>query len=301
MKHFRWLTTRSLLTLCLLWQCTSAVANAAWYQVEVLLFERGSDLEVRQERLALEKPRQYPNRMLALVLDDAALLRQLGMTPDDLIAMRRDWFTDEPWPTFQSPSPAAAVDVNTEAELVDAFRAPPAVVEYELRLGRDDLTQVGSAEPNAETAAVEQQAAEHAEAQTALLRERSLRLLEPDQLRLQAQANRLRGSADLHVIWHGAWIQPVPDMDNPQPMLLQAGERQGDRWQYEGTLTVTLGRFLHFHALLWRDPTFADFSQPLRPYQLLDESRRMRSAELHYLDHPRFGLLVRIDPVDVTR
>jgi hypothetical protein len=29
----------------------------------------------------------------------------------------------------------------------------------------------------------------------------------------------------------------------------------------------------------------------------LREQRRMRSGELHYLDHPKFGVLARIDPV----
>ncbi|MFV2091051.1 MAG: CsiV family protein [Pseudomonadales bacterium] len=29
----------------------------------------------------------------------------------------------------------------------------------------------------------------------------------------------------------------------------------------------------------------------------IKESRRMRSTEIHYLDHPKLGLVVRIDPV----
>jgi hypothetical protein len=31
---------------------------------------------------------------------------------------------------------------------------------------------------------------------------------------------------------------------------------------------------------------------------VLDERRRLRSEELHYLDHPKFGVLVRIDPIE---
>ncbi len=34
-------------------------------------------------------------------------------------------------------------------------------------------------------------------------------------------------------------------------------------------------------------------------YMQLHESRRMRSGELHYLDHPKLGILVRIDPVQI--
>jgi hypothetical protein len=29
----------------------------------------------------------------------------------------------------------------------------------------------------------------------------------------------------------------------------------------------------------------------------LREQRRMRSGELHYLDHPKFGVLARVDPI----
>ena len=37
--------------------------------------------------------------------------------------------------------------------------------------------------------------------------------------------------------------------------------------------------------------------QAVDGFMVLDESRRMRSAEIHYLDHPKFGVIVRIDPV----
>ena len=35
------------------------------------------------------------------------------------------------------------------------------------------------------------------------------------------------------------------------------------------------------------------------PYMVMEESRRVRSGELHYLDHPKLGVLVRISPVVV--
>ncbi len=43
-----------------------------------------------------------------------------------------------------------------------------------------------------------------------------------------------------------------------------------------------------------------DFEQELPPYIRLDQSRRMRSGELHYIDHPELGVLVRITPVVAT-
>ncbi|MEM8985060.1 MAG: CsiV family protein, partial [Pseudomonadota bacterium] len=46
----------------------------------------------------------------------------------------------------------------------------------------------------------------------------------------------------------------------------------------------------------------ASTSQPFTagppPSYKMRESRLLRSRRLHFLDHPKFGLLVRIDPVD---
>jgi hypothetical protein len=131
-------------------------------------------------------------------------------------------------------------------------------------------------------------------------------------------------------------VQPVPQRDQPLPVLLQLGDRPEGVWSVEGTLAVTLGRYLHVHAQLWRavvrpttdinewvdprpptvdtgapspafDPADTPVPEALPPafdpgpeaqtYQVLDEQRRMRSGELHYLDHPAFGVLIRIDAV----
>ncbi|MDO3386387.1 CsiV family protein [Gilvimarinus sp. SDUM040013] len=50
------------------------------------------------------------------------------------------------------------------------------------------------------------------------------------------------------------------------------------------------------------DALLSDFlDAPYMPRQIytLDQRRRMRSTELHYLDHPRLGLLIKILPYDV--
>lgn len=88
--------------------------------------------------------------------------------------------------------------------------------------------------------------------------------------------------------------QPTPDLSR-DPMLL------------EGTLRVHRSRYLHLHVdLLYEErlgpDTAADAEaadivyQPIR----LQQSRRMRSEELHYLDHPRLGVITRIIPVEPT-
>ena len=155
----------------------------------------------------------------------------------------------------------------------------------------------------------------------------SYRWLPEDELLMQTEARRIEARDALHILLHGRWIQPVPERTLPEPLLVQTGARVGNTQQLEGTMAVTLGRYLHFQATLWyREPALGQqpvdiplgggflggspFSRIDRPitlpesnqgYMLLSQSRRLRSEEVHYLDHPKFGIVVRIDPVAIPR
>jgi len=121
-------------------------------------------------------------------------------------------------------------------------------------------------------------------------------------------------------------VQPIGS--KPTPVLVQAGQRYGDRFEVEGTLSFTRARFLHLQTNLWytlfeprageSNPFVAGFKSAL-PDEILSQhqelvkverergqyfaartlpmlqSRRMRSDELHYIDHPLFGIVVRIN------
>ena len=113
-------------------------------------------------------------------------------------------------------------------------------------------------------------------------------------LKLERVARRIARADDLELLWHGRWVQPVPLRNRPEPLLIQAGARRNGHYPLEGTIDVTAGGYLHFHARLW-------FQDAGPRYMLLDESRAMRRSELHYLDHPKFGVLVRIDRVPPSR
>ena len=98
----------------------------------------------------------------------------------------------------------------------------------------------------------------------------------------------LRGRFD--VLASGSWHQAVPARDQPFPLLVQLADAESAApFVLEGWFGVTLGRYLHFEAqlMLRRAPDAA----------VLSERRRMRTNEIHYLDHPAFGLLVRATPV----
>jgi hypothetical protein len=80
----------------------------------------------------------------------------------------------------------------------------------------------------------------------------------------------------------------------------------------DGTLRLVVSRYLHAEVdLLYRDPSpDAETRTYRRPGLLVPEgaerqlpagfrletSRRMRSGEIHYIDHPRFGVLVFVNP-----
>lgn len=83
--------------------------------------------------------------------------------------------------------------------------------------------------------------------------------------------------------------------------------------QIDGTLTLSLGRYLHIHTdLIYRrlvqnnslrtrgNPMAAgaDFGDGTQVMSFrMNQHRKMRSRELHYLDHPMFGMLIEVTPV----
>jgi hypothetical protein len=143
---------------------------------------------------------------------------------------------------------------------------------------------------------------------------------------------RLRGSGRYRVITHMLWQQPGLDraaavavrvrggtdysarfpqgraveyVQDPQglPMRVEAGALN----EVDGTVTVVLGRYLHVYTdLVYRTPMTRPGVDPQGPRDLepslvsirVQGQRRMRSRELHYLDHPLLGVLVQITPLE---
>jgi hypothetical protein len=164
-------------------------------------------------------------------------------------------------------------------------------------------------------------------------------LLPANEFLMRRDARLLERRGGHRVLLHGRWLQPVPGRDQPEAMFIQSGARLAGRYQLEGSLAVTLGRFLHFQAQLsYREPGMGQrpinlavpppieipgpgipepgipspgltpeqqlpeatrLPDPVAGIMVLDQSRRMRSEEIHYLDHPKLGIIVRIDPVEL--
>lgn len=87
---------------------------------------------------------------------------------------------------------------------------------------------------------------------------------------------------------HLAWQQSPRGRDSNAWYAVGSGRLQGQ-------VRITRGRFLHLDAdLLLRDAATA------RPYRA-KLYRRMRSDELHYLDDPKIGIIIRADRVEAPQ
>ncbi|MCH9673327.1 MAG: peptidoglycan binding protein CsiV [Gammaproteobacteria bacterium] len=101
-------------------------------------------------------------------------------------------------------------------------------------------------------------------------------------LQLGGALSKLRGSGRYRPLLHVGWYQPGYDRGNTRPVRLRA--RGG---VIDGIVSVARERYLHLSADLL-------YSSGVR--SRLKQRRRMRSRELHYLEHPRFGMIVQATP-----
>ena len=102
-----------------------------------------------------------------------------------------------------------------------------------------------------------------------------------------------------------AWRQPGLDREHAQAYPVHGTSGPGLS-SLDGTITLIRERYLHLAidlsesvpgagaADLYGNPTAAP------PAYRLTESRRIRSGELHYFDHPRLGVIARVTPVQAV-
>ena len=141
----------------------------------------------------------------------------------------------------------------------------------------------------------------------------SFRCLPEDRLQMRAEWNALRGSGDYRPLIHIGWEQPGIDEDHsiavPVPVYWQpppAEEVLGiepapPRLNPEvyGLIRVYRERFLHavvdLRFLRTGSGAEVDIEEMLRaPVHVMQQSRRMRSGQRHYLDHPALGVIIEV-------
>jgi peptidoglycan-binding protein CsiV len=299
--------------------------DARWFEVEVIVFERLDVLDVNaDETLTQTKPRSWPSNLTligkpitplddqdksSLALDTPYCLGYPELPEEDpqhpilqgLLDPRTNSFSD-------ADDLDSAQRRGNEANTDDAADTTDAA-ENELT-----GTTLPRNTPQLKLTPYLQFLADVAAFEKSLFTS-SLQWL-PD-LALTAEVKALNRQRHLRPVIHKRWRQPIPARDRPQPIYVSSefttsapGTSAGFA-KIEGYISVTVGRYLHFAPTLWYHadtlgvaPVPLPVMGPLpeladNRYFVLSESRRMRSAELHYLDHPKLGVLVRIDPVEL--
>ena len=134
----------------------------------------------------------------------------------------------------------------------------------------------------------------------------AFRLLDRSELSLNGAWDALRRSARHRPLLHAGWRLPGVRPGAARPAHLDAslavpagGGSGGGPPSVRGTVKVSLVRYLQVEIdlLYSRFAAGAVAASDGTPARFrLEAQRRMRSGELHYIDHPLFGVLLRITP-----
>jgi hypothetical protein len=141
------------------------------------------------------------------------------------------------------------------------------------------------------------------------IRRLDLKLLEPEQYTMRDIYSRLQRLDAYRPIMHAGWTQTTVERNLTAPVRLRM--LGNVPLKLDGDLTLYLSRYLHLVVDLQLDAVSLQpvnsyapansslFDKPeMRPaavrYRIL-EDRIFKSGDLRYFDHPKFGVLVRIN------
>lgn len=123
------------------------------------------------------------------------------------------------------------------------------------------------------------------------------RVLTPAQLTMGGVVQRLRNSARYRPLLHVGWVQPLDSNDRSAAVHIFTGMLENNdkisasQPLLDGTIAVRRNRYLHADVdLLYKKEVTAR----------LTHSRRLRSNEVHYIDHPLFGVILSVSPIERT-
>jgi len=116
----------------------------------------------------------------------------------------------------------------------------------------------------------------------------SYKRVSPEYMMLNDSYAKLARGKDYHPLMHVAWIQAVES--NRLSTAVQITNPEGT---LDGFFRLQRGHLVHM---------IADIEYSPEPYidsviYRLNEKRRFKLNETHYLDHPKFGIVARVSPV----
>lgn len=112
---------------------------------------------------------------------------------------------------------------------------------------------------------------------------------------LARAAVALQKDGRYRVLAHARWQQPAEARSAVTPVRIAGMDPSLD-----GALRFYMSRFLHVElAFVLREQVSGGFfsGAPREQVYLINEQRRIRTKEVNYFDHPKFGVLVRVAQV----
>lgn len=138
--------------------------------------------------------------------------------------------------------------------------------------------------------------------------------------RLNNTMGNIDKQQDMTVLFHKAWKQDLSNRSSSPAIQVQGGQQFFSHYELEGWVKFSLERYLHIETNLWlsksnsniphidQKSSYGDIVDSSESSSMLGsvgnqtvvlrQSRRMKSNEAHYLDHPLMGVLTIITPLD---
>lgn len=291
--------------------------QARWFQVELILFSQQTDLALDAEQWPTIEGLALPERLRELSPLQPPLAQDAG-EPDVL----RDAPPESLPPTTQPITQNVPADDTRDLPLAYQVLPPEqhqlTDIAAKIRRsgGRDLLLHVAWQQPTSD----------RQQADPVYLVEGMTEPLSPVETEAAGNIDPLTGADAIP-------SDSVMAGDTTRPVLRPEYASEADRDigpanpRFVGTVTLSVERYLHIatellyrrpviqhHPIpvsdldLWYDRPYPTLKEPQGPaYQQiaweairgfqLKESRRMRSTEIHYLDHPFMGMVVVVTPV----
>ena len=139
------------------------------------------------------------------------------------------------------------------------------------------------------------------------------KLVAAENLELAEVRSRMTTDRGYDVLAHFAWQQPAFNRNNAQPIIIdsQLQKRRHETSPIYGQVRAYQERFNHVEIKIELDRLIpANLRERFAEHQgielawlpdswkfVIDESRRVRPGELHYIDHPLFGVLIHVSRV----
>ena len=124
----------------------------------------------------------------------------------------------------------------------------------------------------------------------------NIRLLDKAQRSLNPDAYTLNSTGVYRVLFHEAWVQAGQSKHRAPWIQVRGGEYIGATRQLDGVLRIFLSSYLHLNTRLQLRRTGADSREHGGDAVIysLEQSEVLKIGKLHYVDHPKLGLLIKV-------